>query len=522
MTSADFDVAATRRTLFAAFLDARARFGAKRVAVEDPERNPLTVKRLLLGAVLLGRKLARDTAPREAVGVLLPNVQGVAATLLALTAFGRVPALLNFTAGIRNLRAACDTAEVTTIVTARRFIEQAKLDDVVAALGEGRRILYLEDVRAGITILDKLRALVDAARARRTERASGTQPDDPAVILFTSGSEGRPKGVVLSHANLVANAMQIAAHAGARFTPADVIFNPLPVFHSFGLTAGLLMGLLNGIKVVLYPSPLHYRQVPKLIGETKATVLFSTDTFLQGYAKAAGPGDLDSVRYVVAGAERVKDDTRKLWAPMGTIIIEGYGATECSPVLACCLPETNRAGTVGTFLPGITHRLEPVEGIHEGGRLFVTGPNVMRGYLLPDRPGVIVPPEGGWHDTGDIVTVDEDGIVTIRGRAKRFAKIGGEMISLAAVETMIGQLWEGSNHVVVALPDPRKGEQLVLVTDKPDADRDALMAFARQEGFPELWMPRAILVVAAIPVMGSGKIDVMATLELARTNRPLL
>jgi acyl-[acyl-carrier-protein]-phospholipid O-acyltransferase / long-chain-fatty-acid--[acyl-carrier-protein] ligase len=519
--AAAFDIAATRRSLFAALLDARDRFGASKVILEDPDRNPLAYKRLVLGAMVLGRKFSAFTAPGENVGILLPNVQGVAATFFALTAFGRVPAMLNFSAGLRNIRSACDTAGIKTIITARRFIEQAKLDDVVAALGETRRIVYLEDVRASVGILDKVRGLADSLRARAIDKASGRGPDDAAVILFTSGSEGHPKGVVLSHANLVANAMQISLHAGAHFTPDDVIFDPLPVFHSFGLTAGLLMGLLNGMKVILYPSPLHYRQIPKLIGETKATILFSTDTFLQGYAKAAGEGDLDSVRFVVAGAERVKDDTRRLWSRYGAGIMEGYGATECAPVISCVQPGNDATGTVGTFLPGISYRLEPVEGIHEGGRLSVTGPNVMLGYLFADKPGELVPPVDGWHDTGDIVTV-EDGVIAIKGRAKRFAKIGGEMVSLAAVETMIGALWADSNHVVVSLPDPRKGEQLVLVTDKPDADRDALMVFARKEGFPELWMPRAILVVASIPVMGSGKIDVMAAVELARINRPLL
>jgi len=226
------------------------------------------------------------------------------------------------------------------------------------------------------------------------------------------------------------------------------------------------------------------------------------------------------VRYVIAGAERVKDETRRLWAGAGATILEGYGATECAPVIACNLPDGNRAGTVGPFLPGIEWRLEPVEGIGEGGRLFVRGPNVMRGYLDSAAPGGVAPPDGGSHDTGDIVTV-EDGFVTIRGRAKRFAKIGGEMVSLAAVETIAQGLWPESNHVVVALPDPRRGEQIVLVTDKDKADREALTAHARAQGFPELWVPKAILV-APIPIMGSGKIDIPATAEMARKLRPML
>jgi acyl-[acyl-carrier-protein]-phospholipid O-acyltransferase / long-chain-fatty-acid--[acyl-carrier-protein] ligase len=301
-----------------------------------------------------------------------------------------------------------------------------------------------------------------------------------------------------------------------------VVMNPLPVFHSYGLTAGFMLGMLHGMKVVLYPSPLHYREVPRLIGKVKATLLFGTDTFLVGYARAAEKNDLSSVRYVITGAERVKDETRRLWDPFGTTILEGYGCTECAPVLACNTPEMAKTGTVGRLLPGINWRLDPVEGITEGGKLVVQGPNVMKGYMLADNPGVIQPPTDGWHDTGDIVTMDDDGCVTIRGRAKRFAKLGGEMVSLAAIETMVADLWPGVNHVAVSLPDPRKGEQIVLVTEQGNADRQALSAYAKAQGFPELWVPRAILVLEQIPVLGSGKIDYAATQEEASSKRALL
>lgn len=517
---AEFDIARTRKSLFGALLDARDQFGKDKVALEDLERQPITFGRLALGSLVLGRKLAGLTKERETVGVLLPNVQAIVVTLFGLNAFGRVPAFLNFTAGIKNLKAACDIAGIRTIVTSRRFVEQGKLDEIVTTLGEGRQILWLEDVRGMLTSLDKLRGVLDSWMARRVHAQAKISPDDPAVVLFTSGTEGTPKGVVLSNANLVANAYQVKALAGDILTPDDVFFDPLPIFHSFGLTAGLLTAVLNGMKSVLYPSPLHYRQIPKLIAGTRATFMLGTDTFLQGYARAAGENDLASVRYVIAGAERVKDETRALWAKHGAVILEGYGATECSPVISVSLPDRNRPGSVGSLLPGIEWRLDPVEGIHEGGRLHVRGPNVMKGYLDPERQGDVIRPPDGWHDTGDIVTVD-DGIVTIRGRAKRFAKIGGEMVSFAAIETMIQGLWPDFNHVVAALPDPRKGEQLVLVTDKPDADRDVLLAHAREEGFPELWVPKAILV-SGIPVLGSGKVDYAATVEMARRLQAML
>jgi acyl-[acyl-carrier-protein]-phospholipid O-acyltransferase / long-chain-fatty-acid--[acyl-carrier-protein] ligase len=516
-----FDVASTRTTLFSALLQAVRTHGRAKIALEDPERQPISFGRLVLGALVLGRKLADITAEGERVGVMLPNVQGLAVTFFGLSAFGRVPALLNFTAGIKNLRGAAEVGGLKTIVTSRRFVDQAKLDDVATALGEGRRIIYLEDVRKTITTLDKLRGALGALWAGSIHARHAASPDDPAVLLFTSGTEGTPKGVVLSHANLIANARQIFAHANGILSSADIVMNPLPAFHSFGLTAALLMPLLNGMKVVLYPSPLHYKQVPKLMAETRCTVLFATDTFLQGYARAADEGELSTIRYVVAGAERVKEDTKRMWSGTGSIIMEGYGCTECAPVLACNTPEAMREGSVGRLLPAIEARLEPVEGITEGGRLHVRGPNIMLGYMLADRPGEVIPPQDGWHDTGDIVVI-ADGFISIRGRAKRFAKLGGEMVSLAAVETMIGGLWTGHTHVVVSLPDPKKGEQLVLVTDKPDADRKALQAEAKAQGFPELWMPRAILVTGAIPVLGSGKTDYVATRDLAMTMRSLI
>jgi acyl-[acyl-carrier-protein]-phospholipid O-acyltransferase / long-chain-fatty-acid--[acyl-carrier-protein] ligase len=503
-----------------ALLEARSRYGAAKDIVEDPDRSPLNYDRLVLASMVLGRKLSEGTSARENVGVLLPNVNGVAVTVFGLLFRGRVPVMLNFTSGLRNLQSACDTAEVRTIITARKFIENAKLDDLVAALGKNRRIIWLDDVRASLGTFDKLMGAFDA-KFRAKSLAAGTRRDDPAVILFTSGSEGKPKGVVLTHGNLLANCRQISAAGHDILRPDDIIFNPLPVFHSYGLTAGLLMGVLSGMKVVLYPSPLHYREIPRLIAKVKATILFGTDTFLVGYARAAEKSDLSSVRYVITGAERVKEETRRLWDPFGTVILEGYGCTECSPVLACNVPAMMKNGTVGPLLPGINWRLDPVQGIDEGGKLVVKGANVMAGYMLADNPGKIVPPTEGWHDTGDIVTVDDDGCIIIKGRAKRFAKIGGEMVSLAAIETMTADLWPGVNHVAVSLPDPKKGEQIVLVTEQGNADRSALLAHAREQGFPELWVPRAVLVLETIPVLGSGKIDYAATAEEAMSKRAL-
>lgn len=522
-----FDARRSERTLFQALGDAARTWGMSRQILEDAERAPLSYKMLLIGALVLGDKLAGRTAEKDVVGVLLPNVSGLIVTLFGLNAVGRVAALLNFTAGVKNIRSAVETAQIRTVVTSRRFIDTAKLDDVVSALGalQGDRaveIIYLEDIRKTVSRLDKTKGAARFFYRNWFQSRHGMKPRDPAIILFTSGTEGLPKGVVLSNANLVANTMQIRQHADRALFDSDIVMNPLPMFHSFGLTAACLMPIFNGMKTVLYPSPLHYKQVPALVRATKSSALFATDTFVQGYARAADTGDLATVRVVICGAERVKDQTRQQWSKWGTTLCEGYGATECSPVISCNLPEDNTPGTVGRPLPGIDVRLDPVEGIPKGGKLSVRGANVMLGYMHHASPGVIDPPPGGWHDTGDIVEIDSHGRIAIKGRAKRFAKIGGEMVSLAAVETMVASLWPNANHVVVTLPDARKGEQLVLVTEKADADKSELLAQARADGFPELWVPKAVLVVAQVPMLGSGKIDYQATNELAGRSRALL
>ena len=507
MSAMIFATSNTQRTLFAALCDARDLHGGKALVLEDVKREPLSYDRLLVASHLLGKRLASSTRVEEAVGLLLPNVSGVAVAFFALQAQGRVPAMLNFTVGLANMRSACSTAAIDVIVTARAFVEQAKLGDVIAGLeADGRTVLYLEDIGSGIGTFEKLSTLLAVGGIARRHRARRITPDSPAVILFTSGSEGTPKGVVLSHRNLLSNCAQLAARID--FNPADVVLNALPVFHSFGLTGGTLLPLLNGIRTVLYPSPLHYRIVPALAYDANATIMIGTDTFLSGYARMAHSYDFYSLRYIFAGAERVRDETRRIYAEkFGLRILEGYGATEAAPVIAVNTPMHFQAGTVGRLLPAIEARLEHVPGIAEGGRLSIRGPNVMAGYLLASDPGRLHPPEDGWHDTGDIVTIDAAGFITIKGRAKRFAKIGGEMVSLPAVEGYAAEVWPGADHAVVTRPDPRKGEQLVLFTTASDASPKLLQEWARGAGIPELMVPRDIRPVDALPVLGTGKID---------------
>ncbi len=515
-------------TIFSALLDARTQHGGAKIILRDGDGEAYSYNKIVIASLVLGRALDRRTHPTVPVALLLPNVAALAFAALGLNAYGRTFAVLNYTAGVRNLASALKTGQIRDIVTSRKFVDKANLHDLIDQLSSlevapGRKVcvIYLEDVRASLTSLDKARGAILALAPGWVVRRHMMLPDRPAVLLFTSGTEGEPKGVALTNVNVVSNARQIFAHGSGALSTADIVLNPLPMFHSFGLTAGTFMPLLSGMTVVLYPSPLHYREIPKLIRDVGVTVLFATDTFLAGYAKAAKPDDFASLRFVIAGAEKVKDATRALWSQTNATILEGYGATECSPVISVNIPSACRLGSVGTALPGVQTRLVPVEGITEGGRLAIKGPNVMAGYVLASAPGVVVPPTDGWHDTGDIVTID-DGFITIRGRAKRFAKLAGEMVSLAAVESLAASLWPDANHVVVALPDPKKGEQLVLVTDKPDADRAALHAHAQSHGFPELWVPRAMLVVGSIPVLGSGKTDLAATLAMVRQTRSML
>jgi acyl-[acyl-carrier-protein]-phospholipid O-acyltransferase/long-chain-fatty-acid--[acyl-carrier-protein] ligase len=512
---------ATRQpvTIFDALLQAVRVFGRKRKMVEDIKQVVYTYGDFLRMILMLGRIGSRLDAQGARIGLLLPNLAPTLAMIIGLSAFRRVPALLNYTAGTEGMQSACRAADIRTIVTSRAFLDQAKLTDKVAAL-DGVRIVYLEDLREQVTIGDKLWWIGYARWFPHAASRCFADPEDAAVVLFTSGSEGKPKGVVLSHRAILANIGQIRAIID--ITTEDKFLSALPIFHSFGLTAGALLPLMTGSSLFLYPSPLHYRVIPELAYDRGCSILFGTGTFLAHYGKFAHPYDFYRLRYVVAGAEKLTQPVRDLWfEKFGIRIFEGYGATETAPVLSVNTPMAFRSGTVGQLLPGIQHRVVPVPGIERGGILHVSGPNVMSGYYRFEHPGEIEPPSSsvghGWYDTGDVVEMDEEGFIHILGRVKRFAKIAGEMIALELVENMALAASPNREHAVVNLPDPQRGEALVLFTTDTALSREQLRDAAQAQGLPELAIPRRIIALEHLPLLGTGKTDYV-TLKMMAEN----
>jgi len=506
MTSMMFTTSPYEKTLFSALIDASKTYGKNTPILEDASYKVLNYRKLLTKSFALGRFLNRKVPGTEPIGLLLPNTHGLIVSFWALHSQGRVPALLNYASGASALLTACQIAGIKHVYTSAQFVEKAHLGDAIALLKEAKvHIHFLEKEAKKIRLSDKLSGLYGMLFPHKAYK-SPVQPSDPAVILFTSGSEGIPKGVVLSHANLQANRYQLASVVD--FNSKDYVLNVLPFFHAFGLTAGMLLPLLSGIRAFHYISPLHYRVVAELIYDKNATILFGTDTFLNGYGRVAHVYDFHTLRYVFAGAEKLKSETQTMWFDkFGLRIFEGYGTTETSPVIAVNTAMHFKAGTVGRFLPGTQHRLEAVGGIETGGRLWVKGPNVMLGYLLTSSAGKLIAPPENWYDTGDIADIDGEGYVRLLGRAKRFAKVGGEMISLSFVEEVVSQLWPEHRHAVLAKAHPTKGEQLVLFTTTPKAERSALISFWKTHGYAELSLPRIIHIMDALPLLGSGKVD---------------
>jgi len=485
-----------------------ARERPRQTILEDATLQPLTYRKLMVGSEVLAQALRGTVSVGERIGLLLPNVNAAPLAILALWRLGKVPAMLNFSSGTPTMLACAELAGLKHIVTSRAFLKRAKLnaDDFVKA---GIAVVFLEDVRAGIRAAQKLLTLFRHVCHLTADRRPPTAADSTAVIVFTSGSEGLPKGVELTHGNILTNIRQILTITD--LTDRDRLFNCLPLFHSFGLTVGTLVPLVRGIYVFLYPSPLHYRTVPSVLYDRDCTVFISTNTFLNGYARKAHPYDFRSLRYLFAAAEKLQEATALAWSQKyGVRILEGYGATECAPCVSLNTPLEPRYGSVGRLMPGMEYKLEKVEGVAEGGRLFVRGPNVMKGYLNAEANAKFQALDG-WYDTGDIVSVDAEGYLHIRGRLKRFAKVSGEMVSLSAVEDALAgafpQYGLRCQVAVVTRPDEGKGEMLIAVSNEPKLTLEEIRDAIKAKGLTNLSVPRELKVVKEIPKLGTGKVN---------------
>jgi acyl-[acyl-carrier-protein]-phospholipid O-acyltransferase / long-chain-fatty-acid--[acyl-carrier-protein] ligase len=501
------------RTLFEAFLDTIDKYGSKTKIVEDMNQVEETYQELLKKSLALGRIACKVTQPSEAVGVMMPNITNTVALILGMTAFNRIPAMINYTSGTSGIQNACIAANIKTIITSRKFIEAAKLEAIVEQL-RNINIVYLEDIRAEFGVMDRAWLMGYALHYPRAA-IDDVNPEQPAVILFTSGSEGKPKGVVHSHKSILSNISQILAILD--FNPTDKFMMVLPIFHAFGFT-GSLLPILNGIKIMIFPSPLQYKVIPEVIYDRGCTVLFATNTFLNNYAKFAHPYDFYKLRLVVAGAEKLNDEVRKIYMDkFGIRILEGYGTTECAPVLSANTPMANLNGSVGQFVPGVEYKLEPIPGIEDGGLLYVKGENIMLGYYLFDNPAQLVAPEDGWYNTGDIVELDKEGFIHIKGRVKRFAKVAGEMVSLELVEQIASTAAPECQHAATTQPDAQRGENIVLYTTDPELKREDLQIVAKNLGSPEIAIARKIVNIEEIPLLGTGKTDYVTLKQMAET-----
>jgi acyl-[acyl-carrier-protein]-phospholipid O-acyltransferase / long-chain-fatty-acid--[acyl-carrier-protein] ligase len=504
-------------TLLRQLLATRAVRGGNQRIIEDAAREPVTHNAFVAGIFTLSRLLAHEIGGGEKiVGIMMANGIANATTIFAVSALDRVAAMMNFTSGPPRVVQACRMADVRNVITLRAFVAAQHLEPVVEALvRENIHVLYLEDIVARTGVWDRLagwlqsRLPVSLAAGGRSRDADG-----PALLLFTSGTEETPKGVLLSHRNIIANGVQFGVRIG--FSAADSVFACLPMFHSFGLTLGLFAPLFCGTKTFLYPSPLRYHDIPELVYDVGATLLLGTDTFLANYARNATPHDFYFLRFGIGGAEKIRPETRRLWAEkFGVRLFEGYGTTEAAPVISVNSPLHYKAGSVGRALACLDVKLLPVEGIKDGYELVVRGPNLMLGYIKADAPGVVQPVAEGWYNTGDVVSLDEAGFITILGRTKRFAKIGGEMVSLGAIEAVVGSVWPDVRSAVVCIPRDRKGETIVLLTESDAVDLAHLHVPLRAAGLTKLSYPRKLVKVAQIPLLGSGKTDYTAARLMA-------
>ena len=508
-------------------------------AVADIEGVEISHKRFLTGVLLFSKKIAKYS-PDQNVGLLLPSSGGGAIASMAILCLGKTIVNLNFTAGKKALQSAAKQAEVKDIYTSRKFLDKMleRGMDLKSFFPESR-LLMLEDIREEISTISRIGTLLKAillpASLIQKSYFRDVSMKDTAAILFSSGSEGSPKGVELSHSNIAANAKQAAIELGA--VHSDVIMSTLPTFHAFGFAITTLMPLSEGIPIVCHADPKDVTTIASGIQKYSGTILVGTPTFLRMYtiSKKVSPESMQSLRLVVAGAEKLRSEVRDGFEKKFKMpVYEGYGTTETSPGASVNLPDIdspyklrNRPGTVGKAFSGTEFKivdpdsLEPIP-TGEDGLILIGGPQIMKGYLkMPEKTAEVIELIDGyrWYRTGDKGHLDEDGFLTIVDRYSRFAKIGGEMVSLTTVEEGILDACNDKDLELAAtcLPDQRKGEKIVLLSTK-NIEKSELTKILSDAKINPLYHPSSILVVDEIPKLGSGKTDFGATKKIALVN----
>lgn len=513
----------------------QAKMGGKRLAVADSTGVSLSQERFLVAVMSLRERLQPLLEGQERVGVCLPPSVAGCTTTMVLMSLGKTMVNLNYTAAPTSLQAAIEEAEVKTILTSYRFVDTLKKKGFdVTEVFASAYIIYLEDIKRE---LSKLTLLANLLRVKllpfsvlKRRMITPVKMSDVAAILFSSGSEGKPKGVELTQRNLVGNCKQAAAMMEANGE--DVILGLLPIFHAFGLTATTLLPLMEGVPVVCHPDPRDAVAIGHLCQQYRGTIMCGTSTFFRLYAKSRGltPEMFSSLRYVVAGAERLLPEVRQMFEEkFAKKIYEGYGTTELTPVVSSNRPDQsdrigNKPGTIGLLIAGCLARIVDPETnatlpLGEAGMLAIAGVNVMKGYLNnPAKTAEVIFESDGlrWYKTGDKAVVDADGFITILDRYSRFAKLGGEMVSLAAVENQISEILNDSEIEIlaVAVPDIRKGENVIVLFAGPCTE-DHLRYRVTESAMNNLMKPQAYFHVEAIPKLGTGKTDFAAAKKLA-------
>ena len=499
-------------TLVEAFVRTAKKHGDKLAIVDRLTGHRVTYKNALLRSIILSRKI-EDYAPGF-IGVMIPNTAGAVLTTVAATMTGRTPVMINYSSGAaKNCQEAQRRLGFTAIITSRALLAKIKCPEV-----DG--MVFIEDIAASVSMFQKITGSLRATMP--LERLLASLPpikeDDNAVILFTSGSERSPKVVPLTHRNLLSNIEGI--HGMVEFGPGDIILGNLPFFHVFGLNTGLWLPLVSGMTVVTFPSPLEYRAICSAVKEERVTMLVGTPAFLSGYLQKSEPGDFDSTKLILTGADKCPEPLRRaFWDRHGKVLLEGYGTTETSPVISVNSPEHNRPGSVGRPLPNVEVRLEHYETgdpcpVGTIGRIMVKGPSVMSGYF-DDFESNATRMHRGWYDTQDMGYMDQEGYLWHVGRLARFLKIGGEMVSLVRVEDVLERcVPPGVVCSVVEVPDAVKGSKIVAVVTESVDQREVLRQMSGE--LPNFALPKQFVVVPEIPKMSSGKVDFRSLTETVR------